>query len=760
MPSRKKSTTGSLPADAPHIDASESIKKLVEHPVQGPVFEDHALLSPRDIRDAIVIKEGDLFLLTDLVGNVPPGNRDGFGLYHKDTRFLSGYELVIEGLRPTILLSTGRSHFLEAQVLTNPNFETPEGQTVHENTIQIRRYHMLRPWELDASLTFENFNVFPLKLDIAFLFEADFADIFEVRGLVKAERHDRRHAVDYRDREMRFSYEGQDNVGRSTVVRFDPAPETISTGNARYQLELPARGSQRISITVQLRSTSNLGGNQSGNGRGADTRSAKVGLAGYKDWLGQHVALETSNTLFNETIRQYRHDLRVLMSGEDDIPFAAAGIPWYATLFGRDSLITAIQDLWMSSWLAKQTLRLLARSQGTRDDPWRDEEPGKIMHEVRRGELANRGLVPFSPYYGTVDATPLWVMLLGEYYRSSGDLELVQELRPNMDAALEWCDRYGDADGDGFIEYRSRSASGLVNQGWKDSWDGVVHADGSLLSPPIALVEVQAYVYAAKQCAARLYHVLGDLKEADQRECEAERLKDKFNEVFWLPSMGYYCMALDQDKRPAAVVGSNPGHALWCGIVPPDRAAQVATRLMSEDMYSGWGIRSLSTQEARYNPAGYHLGTVWPHDNALIALGLKRYGQEAHVVELMTGMYEAAQHFPSFRMPELFCGLARSAFGVPVRYPVACSPQAWAAVSWSAFLQASLGIQLDAPARELRIVRPKLPHWLKWIRVSRIVVGNAQVDLYYQRIDEHTAVDVTAMRGDVRVTFVDKWESA
>ncbi|MRG97042.1 glycogen debranching N-terminal domain-containing protein [Polyangium spumosum] len=707
--------------------------------------------SARDIRDATLLKEGDLFLLTDAEGNVPRKNREGYGLYLGDTRFLSSYELAIQGLRPTILLSSDHAHFLGAQVLTNPNLVTPEGQVVHEQTIQIRRYRLVRPAEVSESLTFQNYNRFPVTLDVALHFEADFSDMFEVRGIVKGARKGDARAPEHGASVLRFRYDGADGLARRTEVRFDPSPDRLEACTASYRIELRPGGSICITIGVSV-DASPLA--TTTNGPPPQRRT----LTGYKQWLAGQVGVETSNSLFNAIFAKARSDLRVLLSGEPDAPFIAAGIPWYACLFGRDTIITALLYLWLSAEPARQALRLLNHHQGKRDDPTRDEEPGKVMHEYRRGELARLGVVPFSPYYGTVDATPLWIILLAEYYRTTGDLELVRELRPNLDAALLWMDRYGDRDGDGFLEYACRSDAGLVNQGWKDSTDAITHPDGTLAEAPIALVEVQAYAYASRRAAARVYRALGDAARAEAEELRAARLRDAIDAAFWMPSENAYAIALDGHKRQVATVASNAGHALWAGAVPHAHGELMARRLMEEDLFSGFGIRTLSTRAARYNPTGYHLGTVWPHDNALIALGFKRYRQEPLALELITALFEAAQHFPGYRMPELFCGFARSAFGVPVRYPVACSPQAWAAASWATLLASLLGLSPNAPGSELRIVRPTLPRWLHWVEVKRLSVGRGEVDLRYQRVEEHTAVDVAAMRGDVKVTFVDTWE--
>ncbi|UQA58772.1 glycogen debranching N-terminal domain-containing protein [Polyangium aurulentum] len=726
-------------------------QKEPKDPAQGFVTLD-APPAARDIREATLIKEGDLFLLTDPEGNVPRGNREGYGLYVGDTRFLSAYELAVQGLKPTILLSSGHAHFLGAQVLTNPNLVMPGGQLVHEQTIQIRRYRLVRATEASESLTFQNYNRFPVALDVSIHFESDFADMFEVRGIVRGPRPGKLHPLERDAARLGFRYDGGDDLVRRTEVRFDPPPARIDEdGTARYRIELEPGASSCINLAITI-GTSSLAHD------GTSPPAPRAAHTGYKEWLDSQVAVETSNSLFNAVLSRARSDLRLLLSGDPDAPFIAAGIPWYACLFGRDSIITALLYLSMSPEPARQSLRLLARYQAQKDDPYRDEEPGKIMHELRRGEVARLDMVPFTPYYGTVDATPLWIVLLAEYHRATGDLALVQELRANLDAALGWMDRYGDGDGDGFLEYACRSSAGLVSQGWKDSPSAIHHKDGEIAKAPVALVEVQGYAYAARRAAARLYRALGDPARAQAEDARASALRDAFDKTFWMPSESTYAMALDGDKRLVETVGSNAGHALWAGVVPRARGELVARRLLEEDLFSGWGIRTLSTRAMRYNPTGYHLGSIWPHDNALFALGLKRYRQEALALELITALYDAAQHFPAYRMPELFCGYARSAFGVPVRYPVACSPQAWAAASWSAMLAALLGLQPNAPGRELRIIRPALPRWLQWVELKRLSIGSGEVDLYYQRVGDHTAVDVAAMRGDVKVTFVDTWD--
>jgi glycogen debranching enzyme len=739
-----------------------------------------SVTAARDIRDATLVKERDLFLLADLEGNVPLGGLDGHGLYYRDTRHLSAFALAIEGLRPTILLSSGKWHFLAAYVLANPSLVTRDGVPVPEQSLQIRRYRIARPTRVSESLTFQNFNPFPVEREVSISGDADFADIFDVRGLTTPERP-RVVTATREGASLGFSHDARDGVVRSTRVRFEPPPASLDARTARYRLALAGRGSERVTIEIDVgeRPTGSAGAVKERSSPGSSVKDltppAPLSLDGRGGAEGprsapslllpvRHPAREarearirSSNALFDAVLRQARADLRALIAGEPDAPFVAAGIPWYAALFGRDSLVTSLQDLWLSPALARSTLGLLARAQGRVEAPERDEEPGKILHELRRGELARAASVPFGPYYGTVDATPLWIVLLAEYHRVTADLALVSALRPNLEAALGWIDRYGDRDGDGFVEYGCRAQTGLVNQGWKDSWDGVVHADGTFPAAPIALVEAQAYAFAAKRGAARLFDALGEPTRARTLEAEAERLRVAFEAAFWMPSERYYCLALDGRKRQVAAIASNAGHALWAGIASDERAALVAERLLSEELYSGFGVRTLSSRELRYNPAGYHLGTVWPHDNAILALGLARYGCAAQAAELATGLFDATVHFPSFRTPELFCGFARSAFSVPVRYPVACCPQAWAAGAWSMLLQAILGATPDALAKELLVVRPQLPSWLSWVEIEGLAVGDAEVDLRCERVGERTVVDVMAMRGDVRVTFSERW---
>jgi glycogen debranching enzyme len=429
----------------------------------------------------------------------------------------------------------------------------------------------------------------------------------------------------------------------------------------------------------------------------------------------------------------------------------AAGVPWYVAMFGRDALIASHQLLMVNPEPARNTLLFLAERQGTKEDPWRDEEPGRILHEVRRGELAGAGLIPHTPYYGTVDATPLWLIVFAQHFRWTGDLEFAKELLPAAQAALDWIDRYGDRDGDGFVEYLSRSPQGMRNQGWKDSGDSVVHADGRLAEPPIALAEVQAYVYMAKLRVADVFEAVGEPDRADALRGEAEVLRRRFNDVFWMDDENFFAGALDRDKRQVRTIVSNPGHGLYCDIVDTDKAAHLARRLLAPDMFSGWGIRTMSKSAAAYNPMSYHNGTVWPHDNAFIAAGLKRYAFVKETNRVATAMFDAAIYADYMRLPELFCGFTRRTPNRPVSYPVACSPQAWAAGAPYLILQAMLGISARAHENLLTVNKPHLPPWLNTVELRGIQIGDSKISLVFRREGEITGFSLLSREGDVRV---------
>lgn len=477
--------------------------------------------------------------------------------------------------------------------------------------------------------------------------------------------------------------------------------------------------------------------------------------AAYRAWWRGATEVESDNELFNLTLQRSTTDLRLLVNegpGRREWHLAA-GIPWFVTLFGRDSIITALQVLAFRPQIAYATLDVLAARQATTLDPERDAEPGKILHELRTGELAAIGELPHTPYYGSVDSTPLWLILLGATFDWTGDRALLDRLWPHALAALDWIDRWGDRDGDGFVEYERRNPTGLLNQGWKDSSDAVRDRHGRLASTPIALVEVQGYVYDAKRRMAHLAEVRGETELAARLEREAAALRERFEAAFWVPDLRYYAMALDGEKRQADAITSNPGQALWTGIVSPERARPVADRLLGPGLYSGWGVRTYAAGQPGYNPIGYHTGTVWPHDTSLIAAGLKRYGLEDEANELISRVFEAAQAFPAYRLPELFCGFERDSATSPVPYPVACSPQAWAAGAPFLFLETMLGLRPHAERGELELLHPHLPSWLRSVRVRNLRVGTALVDLLFHSWRGTTSAEVLRKEGDIAVTI-------
>ncbi len=492
------------------------------------------------------------------------------------------------------------------------------------------------------------------------------------------------------------------------LLRFDPAPDELTVSAASYQVTLTPKASKVVFLTIGCGTPVPPASVSFLQGLRAVHRSRHFGA-------DATASVETSNGLFNEVLCRSAADLTMLMTDTPQGRYPYAGIPWYSTTFGRDGLITAMQMLWVDPNVAQGVLRRLAAYQARTADPAADAQPGKILHEMRGGEMAALREVPFGLYYGSVDATPLFVMLAGLHYERTGDTETLEELWPAVEAALAWIDGPGDIDGDGFVEYHRAHEQGLLNQGWKDSHDAIFHADGELAHGPIALVEVQGYVYLAKQLAARCAARLGKSERARELILQSEELARRFEAAFWCPELSSYALALDGGKRACRVRSSNAGQILLTGIAAPERALEVADGLMRPQFFSGWGIRTIANTEARYNPMSYHNGSIWPHDNALIALGLARYGQKRSVERLFKGLLEAAIYMDMRRLPELFCGFQRRRGRGPTHYPVACSPQAWASASMFTLLEASLGLEFDPSASQIRLRNPRLPEFLDWV---------------------------------------------
>jgi glycogen debranching enzyme len=704
----------------------------------------------QDIRDALVIRERDLFLLTDKAGEVPEGNISGYGLYYRDTRHLSTFEFSLAENKSMVLLSTAEPGFSSEQVLTNYKMTDLDGRTVPRATVQVHRTRVVED-ALEETLRIDNYNDFPVHLDLRFRLAADFADIFLVRGFPPGRQREVVQPAVWGASGLRMAYKGTDGRLRETVVEFRPEPDSVETNQATAEVafrELLAPREHRVLRVV-------IAADGRADVPPVASRFAIVSRE-YDTWKRESTHIETDNDFFDTVLERSLFDVRMLWNHGSAEGYPAAGTPWYDTLFGRDTAIVGLQTLSLKPSIARDCLIALARWQGTKLDAWRDEEPGKILHELRVGEMTQSGALPFSPYYGSIDSTPLFLLLAGEYFQWTNDLELLSQIEPNLRAGLRWLEEYGDTNGDGFIDYQRRSSKGLVNQGWKDSWDALMHADGSPLAPPITLVEVQAYVYAALDKLAPVFAALGDTETAGDLLRRASALQDRFNREMWTED-GFYALALDDEGRQARSIASNAGQALWGGIATNDKALAVARRLMEPDMFSGWGIRTLSVASPRFNPQGYHVGTVWPHDNSIIAMGFKRYGFEVELNRLVTGLFDAAKAFPYYRLPELFGGMARSAHHSPVPYPVACRPQAWAAGAFPLMTQAILGLCPDAPNGRLRIVRPIVPDWLRQVRVRGLRVGDGAVDLFYERRSGKTSVVVDGIRGHLDVDFTDEW---
>lgn len=693
-----------------------------------------------------VIKSGDTFGLFDRFGDVVGWGSGEQGLYHEDTRFLSRLELRIGGVRPLFLGSTVKegANVLIVELM-NPDLVSGEHVLLPKGLVHVFRAKLLWQGACYEHLRLTHHGMEPVSLQLALRFAADFTDLFEVRGAARLRRGQLRPPRTNGDERV-FHYEGLDGRGRASRVHLSPPPSGWDERGATYDLSIRPGEDVHLYCTV----------NCEVEGRplqpAADYHDAyQRNLAARERQERAHGQIETSHPLVNLWLDRSTADLAMLTTELDTGPFPYAGVPWYSTTFGRDGLITAREMLWTQPELARGVLSFLAATQATSLEPERDAEPGKILHEARLCEMARTGEVPFERYYGSVDSTPLFVVLAGAYWRRSADLEFVRRLWPHVRAALGWIDTYGDVDGDGFVEYARRSTTGLVQQGWKDSHDSVFHADGRLAEPPIALAEVQGYVYEARLMAADLADALSEHDHAAGLRRQAETLRRHFVERFWCEEIGCYALALDGAKQPCRVPTSNAGHTLWSGIASAAHAARMAERFVEPDFFSGWGIRTVARGAGRYNPMSYHNGSVWPHDNALVAAGLARYGHTDAALQVMRGLYDASLHFGQHRLPELFCGFERRAGEGPTLYPVACSPQAWAAAAATALLQASLGLAIDAPRHLVSFDAPRLPDFIDWVGVRGLRVGTGSVDLTLRRFASGVGVDVTRNEGGVAV---------
>jgi glycogen debranching enzyme len=697
-----------------------------------------------------VLKFGDTFAVLNRYGDIEPLGQGQFGLFHSETRHLSRMTMQLNQQTPMLLSSTIRDDnaFLAVD-MTNFDTSTSGGVKI-ENGLPRETIHLFRSKFLDNATCYEqvrliNYGLQPLQVSLSFQFEADFADIFEVRGTKRAKKGER--LSDSLDGDAAIlNYRGLDNITRKTRIAFTPKPSALTTRQARYEFTLDPKKDQSVFVAVSCERDSVSVSTVPYN-RAFDTLHKR-----YTQERLHECQIVTSNKRVNSWLKRSESDLRMLTDGNPEGEYPYAGVPWFATVFGRDGIITALECLWIAPHIAKSVLQYLAEQQATKEIPEQDAEPGKILHEMRRGEMAALKEVPFGRYYGSVDSTPLFIVLAGAYFLRTGDREFLALIWPNIQSALRWIDIYGDADHDGFVEYARRSNTGLVQQGWKDSNDSVFHSNGQLAEPPIALCEVQAYTYAAKRAAAHLAGEFGDNDYALQLNLEADTLQQRFEEAFWCEEIGMYALALDGKKQQCKVRSSNAGQTLFCKIGTPEHASRICDQLMTTQLFSGWGIRTIGSSELRYNPMSYHNGSIWPHDNALIGLGLSLYGFQDAVAAILNGLYEASLHVDLHRLPELFCGFhKRSDSGGPTLYPVACAPQAWAAGAPYLLLQASLGLTVKALERQVCFTNPILPPNIEEVRIENLSVAGAECDVIVHRHTGGVDVDVLRKQGELEV---------
>jgi glycogen debranching enzyme len=699
--------------------------------------------APSDDR-ARVLKYGNTFAVFDRLGDIQSGGLGEQGIYCEGTRHVSEMVVRLWNERPLLLSSTIEpNNFLFTADLAN--LDVSRGNSV---AIQRGMLHLLRSkflWREAAyeELTFVNYGMDPLSVPLSIHFAADFADIFEVRGMHRQQKG--RHL----DPEsgpacIVLGYEGLDGIRRRTRIHCEPAPKSVTGQEMRFRVDLKPQDARVFNIRMSCEN-----GTRSRSLPNAQAmRRANSEMNASAQSLAQ---IASSNSRFNDWMNRSSADVQMMTIGNREKSYPYAGVPWFSTVFGRDGIITALEMLWVDPSLAQGVLQFLAATQAEEVDEEREAEPGKILHELRHGEMANLKEIPFARYYGTVDATPLFIMLAGEYYRRAGDKDLIEQIWPNIQAALRWIDEYGDADGDGFVEYSAHGNRGLIQQGWKDSNDSVFHADGSLAEPPIALCEVQGYVYAAKMAAAYLGRALGDEAKSAELEKQAALLQEKFDEAFWCEDLGIYALALDGNKRPCRVRASNAGHCLFTGIASREHAHRTAQTLLDAGLFSGWGIRTVASGEARYNPLSYHNGSVWPHDNALIARGLARYGFKNLAGKLLLALMDVSSNLELHRLPELFCGLERRTGEGPTLYPVACSPQAWAAAAPFLLVQSCLGLNVYGAEGRVTFERPCLPEGIPQLSIRGLRVGNASVDLFFERQADTVRIQVLEKQGEVEV---------
>jgi len=690
------------------------------------------------------LKHDDAFAVIDMHGDIGAFGDRGNGFFFSDTRYLSRLELLVAHNAPLLLGSTLDATDLQLCAdLTNPDVYADGELVLRKDVIHIYRTSYVRDNAVRQRLHFTNHSNEEVKLAVSLFFDCDFSDIFEVRGMRREKRGSVERHIES-PQSVTYAYTGLDKVIRRTAIHLDPTPVSLGETAALYYLHLLPKKSTKLYFAAA-----------------AETERPNLSCSYVKGLRDAHrtlrraetetTSVSVSNPDLEKVLKRATSDLRLLTTHTEDGPFPYAGTPWYSTTFGRDALITALQILWLDPAMARGVLRRLARFQAQSHDADADAQPGKILHEMREGEMAALREIPFGRYYGSVDSTPLFVLVAGAYLQATDDREFLIEIWPAVLRALEWIDGPGDPDGDGFVEYARETDSGLSNQGWKDSLDAVFHRDGTLAQGPIAIVEVQAYVYAAKVAAACMARDLGDIARAESLLQQAENLRAKFEREFWCEDIGCYALALDGRKRQVAVRSSNAAHLLFTGIADPQRAACIAEQILSPSFFSGWGIRTISTSEIRFNPMSYHNGSVWPHDNAMIAAGFAHYGLSDLIQPVFDGLLGAALEMDQQRLPELFCGFRRRAGRSPILYPVACAPQAWASGSMLHIISSLLGLKIDAASRTITLKSPRLPASVGAITVRRLRAGGGSADFVVRKRYRTVTADMTDSRGGAKV---------
>lgn len=692
-----------------------------------------------------VLKKDDTFGLYNQQGDIQHIGIGDQGLYHCGTRFLSCFELSINKHRPMLLNSTVKHDNSLLKVdLTTPDLLYSTNHGIRKGTLHIFRSKLLMDAVQYEHIRLQNFNSREIDFTLEFKFAADYYDIFQVRGLKRKKSGDML-TVEYPENAIRLGYRGLDGVSRYTQIQFNMAPKIIDDDQLEFNFSLKPHHKLDLYISIIC-----------------EIDDKKPYVLSYPDAMQKTkryiekfdsytARITTTNESFNDWINRSAADLRMLTTMTERGAYPYAGVPWFSTVFGRDGIITALQYLWIYPEIAKGVLKFLAATQAHEHNAEADSEPGKILHETRDGELAELGEIPFKLYYGSIDSTPLFIILAGEYYKRSGDREFIESIWNNIELALSWIDQYGDRDGDGFVKYARESSNGLMQQGWKDSNDSIMHQDGSLAKGPIALCEVQGYVYKAKRTLAKLAAQLGKTEHAEQLLQQAEALKKKFNQTFWCEELSTYAMALDGNMQLCKVKSSNVGHLLYSGIVDKKYAHRVAETLLSETSFSGWGIRTLDKSEVKFNPMSYHNGSIWPHDNAIAAMGLAQYGFNAQAIQILSGLFDASYMLDLNRLPELFCGFERLSGQGPTLYPVACSPQAWASGAVFQLLQACLGMSFSATKPHIKFKNPQLPDFIHRLEISNLRFGDSVIDLAFRQHPHDVGINVLHKEGDIQV---------